>query len=392
MTVRAAGELLVRGWRWWIGELADLWPFGRQRADRRRSDILLLEIDSSRVSACRWIDGRSQELASVPRDVAVASVTDSPDGKGAFSGLAGLVDPAITPVVVRVAPQEVLTRTVSLPAAAAENLREVLAFEMHRRTPFAADEVYFDFRPLPERADDPHVHVELSLVRRKLVDAALALLPPWNLRVAGMADVPGLEGEGLLLNLAPPSRGPSTSRGLARVLWVANAALLAAVVVIPFVHQDRRIEELSGQVAVAKAEAEGVAALRQQAETLRADRRFLIDAKRDRPALVTLIAELTAALPDGTWVQRLEIKSGRVRLRGTSTTASSLIPIIEDSPRFHNAAFNAPVTRNPTTGKEQFQLIFDITSPTDAHEDGNGQNLQKSAGAIAATGGLHRLR
>jgi general secretion pathway protein L len=118
----------------------------------------------------------------------------------------------------------------------------------------------------------------------------------------------------------------------------------------------------------------------------------LIDKKRDHPAAVSVLAELTAALPDTTWVQRVEVEANRVRLRGTSTTASSLIPIIEDSPMFRRATFDAPVTRNPATGKEQFQLIFEVASPGDSKEKSNDQDLQQSAGSIAASAGSYRRR
>jgi general secretion pathway protein L len=380
----SASELVLAGLRWWRSELAEMLPLARARAAGARPDVLLLEVGDAQVTALRCVDGECQQLASVARPAGSA--------EHGLAHLAGSIDPKLTPVVVRVCPRQVLTRTLTLPPAAAENLREVLAFEMHRRTPFAADEVYFDFRRLPAAPGDAHVRVELFLVRRELVDAALALLPPWDLRVAGMTEIPGIEAEGLLLRLRRPSRAASSGRTLKRVLWAANAALLAAVVAIPLLDQARRIDALRAQVAATRAEAESAAALREQAEKLRADRRFLIDAKQKRPAMVTLLSELTAALPDTTWVQRLEIKADQVRVRGTSSTASSLIPIIEDSRLFRGAAFNAPVTRNPATGNEQFQLMFEITSPDNGDGNDNVKDLQKSAGSIAAADRLHRLR
>jgi general secretion pathway protein L len=359
-------------------------PIAHGRAGKERPDVLLLEVGDSRVTALRCVNGKCQELAS-------AAVW--PGAERAFGGLADDIDPENTPVVVRVCPREVMTPTVSLPLAAAENLREVLAFEMDRLTPFCAEAVYFDFRALPKRPGDQHLRVQLSVTRREPIDAALALLPSWDLSVAGMTEISGIEADGLLLRLTRPSRASSSSRALTRVLWAINGALLAAVVAIPLLHQGRQIDALREQVAAAKAEAESVSTLRQRAEKLRANRRLLIDAKRERPAFVTLLAELTAGLPDTTWVRRLEIKSGRVRLHGTSSTASALIPIVEDSRLFRGAAFDAPVTRNPVTGKEQFQLIFEIISPTDVDEDDNDQDSPRGAvGTIAAIGRLHRHR
>lgn len=391
MTKPAIGEQIMAGLRWWRQELADMLPSSRRRGGAGRLETLVLHIDDARVTARLRTNGKATELASAPRPGPDAA----PAGNlPAFLALKDTVDPDRTPMVVRLPTRDVLTRVVHLPPAAAENLREVLAFEMHRRTPFVADAVYFDFRRLPMAPGDALLRVELKVVRRELVDGVLAMLPFPGLTVAGTAEPSEPEDGGLALRLTRPSRQPAPGRRLARLLWVANAALLAAVVVIPLVQQGRAIDALQAQVDAARAEAESAAALRDQAESLRADRLSLIDAKRDRPALVNVLTELTAILPDTTWIQRLEIKASSARLSGASDTASSLIAIIDNSPLFRGAAFSAPVTRNPATGSEQFQLVFEINSPTDVDENGNGngQDLQKSSGAIAAARSLRALR
>jgi general secretion pathway protein L len=391
---RPAIDVIRRGLRWWRGELAALLPASMHRAGGRRSQVLLLEIAESEVSASRCINGNREELARIPRPRADAAEqrkipTGDPSG---FSALARSIDPNAATIVVRVPPEEVLKRTVTLPSAAAEDLRQVLGFEMHRQTPFPADEVYFDYRPLEQRPGSAEINVELSVTRREVVDQVLRLLPGWNLSVAGSAVVPGIDDDGLLLRLSPPISTDSSSRTPVKLLWTINAVLLVVVIAVPFVQQTHEIDALRTRVAVAKSDAEAVAEIRARAERLRVNRRFLIDKKRDHPAAVTVLAELTAALPDTTWVQRVEVDANRVRLRGTSTTASSLIPIIEDSAMFRRVTFDAPVTRNPATGKEQFQLIFEITSPGDTNEKTNDQDLQQSAGTLAASAGFHRRR
>jgi len=391
---RSAIDVIRRGLRWWRGELAALFPASMHRARGRRSQVLLLEITESEVSAFRCINGNREELARVPRpraDAAGQPKVPAAEQSG-FSALTRSIDLNATTVVVRVPLEEVLKRTVTLPSAAGEDLRQVLGFEMHRQTPFPVDEVYFDYRPLEQRPGSARISVELSVTRREVVDQVLRLLPGWNLSVAGSAVVPGIDDDGLLLRLLPPISTDSSSGIPVKLLWAINAALLVAVIAVPFVQQTHEIDGLRARVAVAKSDAEAVAEIRAHAERLRVNRRFLIDKKRDHPATVTVLAALTAALPDTTWVQRVEVDAKRVRLRGTSTTASSLIPILEDSPMFRRVTFDAPVTRNPATGKEQFQLIFEIAPPGDTNEKSNDQDLQQSAGSLAASAGFHRRR
>jgi general secretion pathway protein L len=389
MVSLAVGEPIVAGLRWWRNELAGMLPRARAHRGDGRSGTLLLDIDDARVTARLRTNDEAMVLASAPRP---GPDTSRSAALPALATLADRVDPERTPILVRVPEREVLTRTVHLPPAAAENLREVLAFEMHRRTPFVADAVYFDFRRLPMAPGDQLLRVELTVVRRELVDDVLAMLPFPNLTVAAMTGPTDPDGGKLVLRVTPAHHAPATGRKLTPLLWIANAALLAAVVAVPLVQQGRDIDALREQVAAAKAEAERAVALSVQAESVRAARRFLIDARRHRPALVSVLTELTAILPDTTWVQRLEIKSHRARLIGTSKTAASLIAIIDNSARFRNAAFNAPVTRNPATGSEQFQLVFEINVPSETDDNDNGKNLQKGAGAIAAAGSLRALR
>ncbi len=51
----------------------------------------------------------------------------------------------VSEVVLCLPKDKALTRALTLPLAAEENLREVLAFEMNRQTPFRADQVYYDY-------------------------------------------------------------------------------------------------------------------------------------------------------------------------------------------------------------------------------------------------------
>ncbi len=177
--MRPAIDVIGRALRWWRGELAALLPTSMHRVRGRRSQVLLLEIAESEVSASRRINGNREELARVPRPRAdAAGQLKVPTGEqSGFSALARSIDLNATTIVVRVPPEEVLKRTVTLPSAAGENLRQVLGFEMHRQTPFPADKVYFDYRPLEQRPGSARISVELSVTRREVVDQVLGLLP-----------------------------------------------------------------------------------------------------------------------------------------------------------------------------------------------------------------------
>src|SRR3546814_12680797 len=78
----------------------------------------------------------------------------------------------------------------SLPAAAAERLRDVVAFEIDRQTPFAAADVHYDAHVLGRNGEQ--IEAELVVVPRATFDAAMAALGTVPGTVAGV-DVGGDE-------------------------------------------------------------------------------------------------------------------------------------------------------------------------------------------------------
>ena len=70
-------------------------------------------------------------------------------------------------------------KTLDLPLAAAENLREVLTFEMDRQTPFTADQVYFDYQIVQRDNTNGRISVEMTAVHRADVDTAIQRAAAW---------------------------------------------------------------------------------------------------------------------------------------------------------------------------------------------------------------------
>ena len=64
-------------------------------------------------------------------------------------------------------------RTLVLPAAVEENLRQALAYDLDRHTPFKAEELYFDAVVIDRDAARGTITVDLAAARRTVVDPAL---------------------------------------------------------------------------------------------------------------------------------------------------------------------------------------------------------------------------
>jgi general secretion pathway protein L len=101
-------------------------------------------------------------------------------------------------------------------------------------------------------------------------------------------------------------------------------------------------------------------AIREQYRRIIEKREFVARREANRVPVVALINELTKLLPDGTWIQRLDLKNGVITLTGESDQASEIPGIVASSQWFTAPRFSSPVTRNNQTGNDRFQIVFNV--------------------------------
>jgi len=75
-----------------------------------------------------------------------------------------------------------------------------------------------------------------------------------------------------------------------------------------------------------------------------------------------ILRELTRLLPDGTWVQDLQVGQETVEFSGYSSRAAELIQPLENSPYFSHVEFASPITRG-TDNKEVFRIRLRVRKP-----------------------------
>jgi general secretion pathway protein L len=95
--------------------------------------------------------------------------------------------------------------------------------------------------------------------------------------------------------------------------------------------------------------------MRRQIAIANASRAVIAEARRSGDALLVL-AELTDALPDGTWLNDLSLRTGDLTIDGQSDNAASLISLLAAVPGLHGPSFTAPVTRSADNRTDQFSL------------------------------------
>jgi len=70
---------------------------------------------------------------------------------------------------------------------------------------------------------------------------------------------------------------------------------------------------------------------------------------------IDLVAELTKAVPDDTWIRQLFIKNDGFELEGVGLSGAKALTMLEYSPRFSGVSFTSSVVKDKT-GKEKFKI------------------------------------
>lgn len=376
LRVAYAGTSLHRFLTWWGRELAAMVPARvREWFVERREEVRA------------GIEGGELVLAPAapaePVRIALA-----PDAAAARPAVAqALVREEEPPAVVLALPAaRVLRRTLTLPMAAEENLRQVLGFELDRQTPFRAEQVYFDCRVQRRDPAARQLVAEFALVPRAAVDAELATLEAAGVPLEAI-DAVDADGARLGFNLLPRER-----RAPRRRFWLKVNLALAAVALLLLVgvmaqsvaNREQALAALEAQTEKQRADARSVATLRNTLKQAIDGASFLTERKGARPPTIDVMLDLTRRLPADTWLQRFSVNADQVQLQGQSREAAALITLLQASPYLEGPALQGAITPDARTGKEQFLIQAKLRNPP-APEAGAAASGTPAAPATPAT-------
>lgn len=336
-------------WTWWVAELISLLPSNLQSTLSLRNRVDFVEPDDGVFIVRRGSISGKRELARAPLAAAEQSDVEIPAGA--------------KETVLLLPADKVLVRSMTLPLAAEENLREVLSFEMDRQTPFSADQVYYECIVTNRNTDRKTLSVELVLAPREIVDALLNDLAASGLS-ADIISTRDSSGTAMLpINLLSRQKRSNSNKVVDRL----NATLAAATIILfitaislPLLHKRQILRELEPQLIEAGAQSESANELRQQVERLVAGSGYLVRRKQTGISILQSIDEMTRVLPDNTSISRLDISNSEVQLQGQSSSSATLISLLESSPVLKNVRFRSPVIQIPSTDEERFHISAEI--------------------------------
>lgn len=351
--LRAAGDALL-----------SVLPAGVRRqlgASHRR---LLLSLESDGLVLRAVNDEQTSVVGAVPLDDA-----------GLLEQLRGHLDQSAgtVPRWLLLPIAHTLRPVLAVPASAEPRLREVMVHEIDRQTPFAPEQVSFEPRVLSRDALTRQMRVELVVLPKGRLDAALAQLGPMAAGLAGVDVVDG-NGQRLGVNLLPmPGRASRRDRTTVLNRWLAAATVAALLGTMWLALQNRReaFEAYSEQLKLANTQVRQVRQLRNELDGSLRAANFLAGQRSQQPTVLELLADLTRRIPDSTSLEKIAVNDGTIILIGQSQQASALVGLLQPSALVRRPTLTGSVQTDPRTGKERFTLTAVVAGSKREQEASN---------------------
>lgn len=351
---------LHRFFQWWGRELAFLVPKSlRQRLRDRQGCVIFTPLAQG--FEIKLLDDEGKIGAEHRLDL---NQTDSfQQLKQHYPGLEK------TDAVLRLPADYGLHKVLYLPAAAQENLQQVVSFELDRYTPFNAEQVYFTLLPLGN-TEHAQIRVLLIVVPKPRLDEQLTYLATLGVQPQTVDYAPALAEFPQTFNgynLLPERFRQQASKLSQSLNWLVSTGLILlmlAVLVWPVWQEGQAVESLKSSVKQLEKHNRIVDARQSEIDALLAETQKLIDTKQQAPALLAVLNELSHLLNDETWLTHLHFSETQMQIQGQSPAASTLISTLEGSDYFSNVSFVSPLTQDKTTGRERFQISMTVSMPT----------------------------
>ncbi|MFS8136748.1 MAG: PilN domain-containing protein [Thermomonas sp.] len=345
----------VRGFlAWWGAGLAGWLPLRWQHLLVASADRLLLQVEGDDIRLQRQVAGNVQDLAILPVP-ALRGTQDDPLADVLTGNAIELPRWLLLPATSG------LRRTLQLPGAARDRLREVLGFEIERQTPFAASDVLYDGRVLQVR-DDGQLQVELVVVPRSHFDAANDVLVGLSSWLAGV-DLADADGRPLGINLLPLAQRRVRANpwrwwnALFLLVFLVGSSIALGQVLA---NRSEAAQTLQAAVDARATQARLVGQQRQRLVDAVEGGAYLQQQRNARPSVVELIDELARRLPDGTYLEKVSIEGGQLTLVGLSNQAAALVGKLEGARQWHAPALSGALQPDQRTRTDRFTLVAQI--------------------------------
>ncbi|MCJ2032081.1 hypothetical protein [Methylorubrum thiocyanatum] len=321
--LHAVASVVGRAFTWWGDGLKMTLPAPLVALVLGDTRILHLDIEDG--------DGRMRArlFASSFRSRVVTEALVADDGGGPREMPRSLVAAARSrPVVLHVSGQAVLSRTVTLPTVALEDLRQAVRFGLSRWTPFSADDVVYDAVVVGTTAEQATVRVRMvpRTILEPFVDRA---------RRAGLGVTQIALGSANVAYAPTAPRGTRAQRANRIDAALLTSALLITVAIPILLHLrgNDALRDLRASVQAEVAHRTRQVALETELVRLAGWRRTALLKRAKVKRVSSVVADLARALPPEILVQEFSWSGerGQARLSGEPDRINAALSLLRST-------------------------------------------------------------
>lgn len=248
------------------------------------------------------------------------------------------------------APENVLIKTISLPATARKHIKNIVENKIRQITPFELDQVFYGFKRTESK--DKSISVQVIVIPKSEYEKVLATAEE-NLISIDRLEVKGFEG----IDLLPNDRGHSFhSNAEINRLFKINGALLILALALVFVGGGIRFAIADIKAANAATSVTEVLQARREAQKISSASKDLQQLQASAPDIVPILNVLAASIGDDAWLDKISLDRGNIELQGYAKNAADVLFAVDQVPEISNAAFKSTIRRDASTGNERFQI------------------------------------
>lgn len=358
--ITSISPLLTDFWDWWVSGLRDLVPDTIKQRFYHERDRVFIQIQGR---AGKFTHVNLQKSALVDTVHCPLQARHSSERATAIAWLQRVCRSQAQPVL-SLPETDFISKTIVLPAAAEENLREVISFEMDRQTPFKAEQVYFGYTVVDRDETEERLRVKLNIAPRDKVDSVLQYVKVWGIDPEAAVFTDSSDDYAAPKAEIPLSSNGGRARPLVKatsfLLVLITALLVMAAIMIPLHQKRQTITRLEQRIEQVRPDAVKAAQMRTEFDRITKGANYLVDRRGEMPLIAQALNELARIIPDNAWLSRLELADNQLTMQGEASVATILIEGLESSDRFASAKFTSTIRQNSRTGKEQFNLSTQI--------------------------------
>lgn len=284
-----------------------------------------------------------------PRQLAEGSVDDLAKERALRSG-------ARRPIELRLDGQQAIERVIQLPKSGRAYAGSIVRHQIDRVTPWTAESSAYDHHPIAGAGD----HVRLVTVGRAYLASVVEMIEMAGASVALVGISSDPIGAPSPIDLLQRRRAERQKKAR-RIAAAGFASLLTAAMVLvagtSWQHWQalRTSERVAANLEMARSDLQAA-----RTRSLNEATPHLIATKVSTKPMVVLLEELSAELPDETYLVAVSVEGNKVRMVGYSRNAPDLIQALEATAFLKGVAFASNVAHDATARRDRFEIAAEI--------------------------------